>query len=98
MTDTLSLATGREAIPKSLWVPSSSYRIYRGNPRQIVLEMAQAQGSGSVRDALKHLVQGMAQSRHLVIQLPWDESEEILSTLFLQALLETGISKPVPTA
>lgn len=98
MTDTLSLATGREAIPKSLWVPSSSYRIYRGNPSQIVLEMAQAQESASVREALKNLVQGMAQSRHLMIQLPWDQSEEILCALFLQALLETGISRPAPTA
>jgi hypothetical protein len=98
VSDTYCNATGKEPIPKSLWIPSSSYRIYRGEPRQMVLEMAEAKEDVSVRKALQKLTKSLAQSRHLVIQLPWDESEEILSTLFLQALLTTRISQPVPLA
>lgn len=87
-----------EPLPFAIWVPNGSFRVYRGTPVEIVREMVEGTTPMTVREALQQLTKGLADTRKVVIQLPWRESDEVLSSLFLHALLELGISRPVPTA
>lgn len=87
-----------DPLPKAIWIPSDSYRIYRGTPVEMILEMVEEPGPFSVRKALEKLIEGFAKSRNLVIQLPWKESEETLSMLFLHALLTLRICQVAPSA
>jgi hypothetical protein len=100
MNDTLCNARPTDPLPPAIWVPQGSYRIYRGTPPEIVREMAigETEASLTVREALQQLTQGLATARKVVIQLPWAQSDEVLSALFLHALLDLGIGRPVPSA
>ena len=87
-------------LPKALWVPSGSLRIYRGSPVAIVRQMVgkKATDPFEVREALQGLTRELAKARCILIQLPWDQPEEELSSLFLHALLQIQIARPVPAA
>ena len=62
----------------------------------MVLEMLPKDPAVTVRDALSHLVSYIAETRDLTIELPWQASDEVLCTLFIKALLESGIVEPTP--
>lgn len=99
MTHTPCFANGKETLPRSVWIPSGSFRIYRGSPVQMVQEMAGDESpTCSVKETLRKLTEGLAKNRRLIIQLPWSEPEETLSALFVYALLQERIMKPAPTA
>lgn len=88
-------------LPEALWVPSGSVRVYRGSPLAIVRQMVGRKTSEpfQVREALQGLTRELAKARRVLIQLPWDHpSEEELSLLFLHALLQLRIARPVPVA
>lgn len=88
-------------LPGSLWIPRGGFRIFRGTPSEIVVEMAHDDDepqSLSVRESLEQLTNGLRSAKRLIIQLPWEESDEVCSALFLQALMHLGITKPTPTA
>jgi len=98
MNDTYCNAKLTDPLPRAIWIPSGSYRIYRGSPAEMILEMAEAPSPLTVRQALQKLTDGFAKSRKLVIQLPWKESDDTLSTLFLHALMDLGIGRAAPSA
>jgi hypothetical protein len=83
--------------PRAIWLPTENYYVYRGNPAEIILEMA-GDSSLTVRQALQRLTTRFSKSRGIVFQLPWGESDNTLSDLFLLTLLELGISQAVPSA
>jgi hypothetical protein len=89
-----------EALPRAIWVPSGSHRIYRGTPDEIVRDMTLQLGAElPLREALYRLVVELERAREVSIDLPWDECDESgLSALFLQALLDLGIGYPVGEA
>jgi hypothetical protein len=97
MSDTPCFATGKEKIPLSIWIHSDDYHIYRGLPSQMVLEMTAGHGL-TVRQALQTLVPQLAQKQGLLIELPWDQSDDLLASLFIHSLLMVGLVKPTPLA
>jgi hypothetical protein len=102
MSQTPCYAKPSDPLPPAIWVPSGSYRIYRGSPVQMVREMAvgdpPAQTDLSVRESLQRLTNELAEARRVVIQLPWNQPDEVLSALFLHAIMQLGIGRTVPSA
>jgi len=96
----LGLSRVTESLPNALWVPSGSVRVYRGSPASIVRQMVGRTASDPfpVREALQGLTSELAKARRIQIQLPWDQPEEVVSSLFLHALLQLRIARPVPSA
>lgn len=83
-------------MPQALWVPTDrEMKVYRGTPAEMVLEMS---GAGNVRDALKALCDDLAEHRKIRMHLPWDESDERCSELFVMGLLALGLGQRVPSA
>jgi hypothetical protein len=74
--------------------------VYRGSPVEIVRQMVAIgpHPPPQLRESLQRLTRELATARRILIQLPWDQPEEVLSSLFLHALLQIGIGKPVPKA
>jgi hypothetical protein len=97
MSNTPCFATGKEKLPLSVWAHSDDFYIYRGQPSQMILEMT-AGNELTVRQALQVLVPQLAKKQGLHIELPWDQSDDTLSALFIQALLMVGLIKPTPLA
>ena len=64
----------------------------------MVLEMIDSNEGLTVREALQRLVSYLEATHSIQIVLPWDQSEEILSTLFIKALLDLGIVEASPLA
>lgn len=94
-------ATKSTSLPSSLWIPRGGLRVFRGSPLEIVQEMAHHEEEPlhlSVRESLEQLTQGLSSARRVHIELPWQESDEVCSALFLHALLQLGITKAVPLA
>lgn len=89
-------ATGREKLPSSVYFKNQSLHICRGTPSEIVLQMVVSDSKLTVRNALKVLVNQLASTRNLYIQLPWDAPDEILANLILQVMLDNGILGPTP--
>lgn len=94
----LSKVQASESLPSAIWIPSGSYQIYRGSPADMVRQMAALPKKADVRPALRELTQAFAQSRRVVIALPWEQSDDLLAFLFVQRLLELGIGRRVPQA
>lgn len=99
MTTELELGEIQRKLPRAVWVPSGSHRIYRGAPVEIVQDMAgQLQTGLTFRQALTRLVSELEASREIRIELPWEEEDAVLSSLFLYALLDLGIGYEVGEA
>lgn len=89
-------ATGTEKLPTSVFVKNQSLLICRGTPSEIVVQLVSSPSKLTVRDALKALVNQLASTRHLQVELPWDAPDDILSNLLLQVMLDNGIVGPTP--
>ena len=89
-------STGTEKLPSSVFVKNHSLHICRGTPSEIVLQLVPNSSKLTVRDALKVLVNQLASTRNLHVQLPWDAPDTILSNLLVQVLLDNGIIGPTP--
>lgn len=95
----MSLQEKIAALPASIWVPGEEPSIYRGNPMEIVSAMAAELGADiSVRDAVKQICMALAQNRNVGIRLPLDLPDEQLAGLFVYALLDTRLAKPMAMA
>jgi len=100
MRTVLDLPKLTSGLPRALWVPSGSLKVYRGSPVDVVRQMVGCRGGKTfqVRSAIQALSEELAKARHIRIHLPWDQSDDVLSALFLHALLQLRIARPVPTA
>ena len=99
MSDIISLSNGKENLPSSIWVQSNDFHIYRGTPSQMIFEMMEGTGEKvTLREAIQRLVAHLASTNRLQIQLPWDQPDELLATLFIHSLLVTGVVRPTPLA
>jgi hypothetical protein len=87
-------------IPSAIWIPQGGAEpaIYRGQPIEMVQEMARETGHTSLYATIGLITQGLSQNRRVKITLPADLSDDALSTLFIYALLTTGVAQKMPQA
>jgi hypothetical protein len=87
-------------LPGAIWVPGGpDPTIYRGTPVEMVQQMADEMGPTiSTHQAIQTLVGALAEHRRIHIGLPSNVSPEVEAGVFIYALLDLGISKPVPSA
>lgn len=86
-------------LPQAIWIPSVPEPVvYRGAPLEIVQAMADEMGDISARDAIDLILDELAFSRKVTINLHDPESlpDEGIAHLFVGALLATGIARPLP--
>lgn len=87
------------SLPHSIWMPGEPPSVYCGSPKEMVSAMAQEMGLDlSLREAVDRLCAGLAEHRRVVIGLPDDVPEDTLAQLFVCALLDTGMARPVAAA
>jgi hypothetical protein len=96
MKEEYNHATGTEKLPTSVYFNNQSLHICRGTPSEMILQMVVSDSKLTLRDALKTLVDSVASTRNLHIQLPWGAPDDVLSNLFIKVLLENGILSPTP--
>ena len=90
-----------EALPAAIWIAGEEQTtsIYRGTPTEIVEAMASEMGDGlSVRSAVQQLCSALAQNRRVGIRIPLDLPDDQLAGLFVYALLDTRLAKPMARA
>lgn len=87
-------------LPSAIWCPGGPLpAIYRGSPLEMVRQMAEEMGTGiKTFDAVRTLCNALAEHRKVYIGLPGNVSEDILAGLFVFALLDLRISRPMPSA
>jgi hypothetical protein len=73
--------------------------VYSGSPAEMVASMAAEMGRDvTLREAVRRLCAGLAAYRKVVIGLPEDVSDETLARLFVFALLDTRVARPMADA
>ena len=89
-------------LPDAIWVAGTSKRlpsVYRGEPIEMVRQMAAEMNPNiSATDAIRVLVNALAAHRRIFIGLPNNVPDEVLAGLFIYALLDLGVSRPMPEA
>jgi hypothetical protein len=93
----LSIGKLTDALPLAIWLPRSSYDVYRGSPSEIIQELT-GNKSTSMRQAIKKVTKSLEVTRRVKLELPWGESDDVLATLLVHAMLQLKISQPVPSA
>jgi hypothetical protein len=92
-----------QKLPAAIWLPrieagTTDVPVYRGSPQEMVAQMASEMNVATSREAIVKLLQGLAQNRGVSIGLPASATDEKLAALFVYALLDTRLARPVPTA
>lgn len=89
-----------EALPSAIWAPGcASPSVYSGAPIEMVRQMAAEMGPHvSPEEAIHTLLAALARHRRIVIGLPNDLPEDVLAGLFVFALLDQGVCRPMPDA
>jgi hypothetical protein len=92
----------RHGLPRAIWIHQEPEpAIYRGCPLEMVRAMAEEMNPClPPRDAIAALLGGLARNRRIHINLHGVEqlSEEGAAQMFVYALLDTGIARPLPQA
>jgi hypothetical protein len=89
-----------EEIPPAIWSPGQPLPyIYRGSPLEMVKGMASEMGPGVTPDqAMNRLLAALASSRKLHICIAGDPPEHVKASVFVYALLQHGLLRPMPQA
>jgi hypothetical protein len=88
-----------KALPQAIWIPGSPPSVYQGSPSEMVSAMAAEMGDDvGLREAVDQLCAALAAYRRVVIGLPADVEDDTLARLFVFALLDTGMAKPMAAA
>ena len=90
-----------DSLPTAICVPAGPekhFHLYRGSPTEMVAVMAEEMGSKSIETTVRDILLAIALHRRIVIRLPEGLDEETLSAVFVCALLDTKIARPVPLA
>lgn len=92
-------------LPAAIWIPAggsepsrAELSFYRGSPLEMVREMASEMEEVSLEAAVGKILMGLAKNRRIAIRIPQGLPDERLSTLFVFALLETGVGREMPKA
>jgi len=94
-----------ENLPTAIWVPAEVANltdrlpgVYRGSPVEMVQAMAKDNGYSTQRAVIKHYIDVLAQDYKIGIRLPGAASDEDLARLFVYALLDVGVGRPMAQA
>lgn len=83
-------------LPRTIWMAGQSdISVYRGSPLEMVHQMAAEMGSASVHETVGVLLTSLYRNRGVLIAIPEDAPDEVLSALFVFALLNTGVGHPM---
>lgn len=97
-----ALATPTATIPDSIWMPGGEEpSVYRGSPLEMVRTMASEMGlAEDTRSAVTSLLDALASNRHVKITIRGSNhlDERTLAQAFVQALLVSGLARPLPHA
>lgn len=93
--------TPAEALPSAIWMPALQGQLpncYQGSPIEMVQEMGLEMKPGlSVNETIDRLIPILADYRKVCIRLP-DGPDGWRASLFVRALLGTGIARPMASA
>lgn len=87
-----------KSLPEAIAMSSDEavVNVYRGTPVEMVRQMAREMDPPlSVSKAVEALLTAIGFKRGILIAIPEDCPEDLLCALFVQALLDTGVSQPV---
>lgn len=87
------------SLPRTISITGSApIAVYRGTPLEIVQAMASEMVPDdlSVTEAIQALIVGLARRWGVLLAFPDGCEEELLASLFVYALLDTGIGREVP--
>lgn len=89
-----------DRIPPAIWASSpSGPLVYRGKPIEMVTQMASELGpSVTPTQAINFLTMRLASQGRVRLQVSGDPPEDILAGIFVFALLQHGILRPVAQA
>lgn len=87
-------------LPDAIWVPGGEApSVYRGSPLEMVQQMAaEMHPEMTASEAVEVLQDALAKHRRIFIGLPRAVPEEIRAGMFIYALLDLGLSRPMPEA
>ena len=84
------------SLPGVITMAGNPSAIYHGTPVQMVRQMAAEMRPGmTVRQAVATLLTALGRNRGILIAIPEDAPEEIVAALFVHALIDAGVSRPV---
>jgi len=87
------------ALPLAIWMPGEPPSVYHGSPEEMVASMAREMGEDmTVRETVDRLCAALAAYRHVVIGLPEDVEDDTLARLFVFALLDMKLARPLAAA
>lgn len=100
MTNDRDLPEALQSLPGAIWCPGGvSPSIYRGAPVEMVRQMAAEMGPQvTLEQAIEVVLHNLAAHKRIFIGLPSGVSEEIRAGIFIYALLDIGISRPMALA
>ncbi len=93
-----------DRLPRAIWMPAHQHDLpscYQGTPLQMVQEMARYMKPGlGVHDAIDLLLRSLADERDVRIELHSQGKmpEEARASMFIYALLFSGVAREMPQA
>lgn len=100
MIATLVPAESLKTLPRAIWAADgASPSIYRGTPLEMVRAMASEMVPSdlSTRFVILAILAGLKRNRGVDIRLPDVRDEAEFAALFIYALLDRGVCRPVAT-
>ena len=87
-----------EPLPTTIFCPEGGY-LYNGTPLEMVKQMAAEMGEGiTAPQAIDTLLLALAYFKHIYIGVPEDLPVDDQAELFIGALLDQGVSRPLVAA
>ncbi len=93
-----------DRLPRAIWMPAHQRDLpscYQGTPLQMVQEMARYMKPGlGIHDAIDLLIRSLADERDVRIELvnQGEVTKEAQASMFIFALLYSGVAKEMPGA
>jgi hypothetical protein len=87
-------------IPPAIWSPGKPIPyVYRGQPIEMVEQMAREMGPGvTVDQAMDTLLHALAKSGRMHLRIMGDPPPPIRAGIFVYSLLQQGICRPMASA
>lgn len=83
-------------LPSAITMSADPMAVYYGTPIEMVKQMAAEMGPNvGVRRAISTILTALYRNRGVLIVIPEDAPEEVVAAIFVYALLDSGVSKPV---
>lgn len=86
-------------LPTAIYVPGTGrFAIYRGTPEEMVGKMGTEVGADNVSETIGKLMVVIALHRKVVLRLPENVPADRLAAVFVHALLDSKVARPMAQA